>query len=533
MERLAGRVILLWGVRRALLAIAAGAVGALALPPFSFVAALFVSFTLLVWLLDGCASDPGSGILARCRTTFFLGWLFGLGYFVAGLWWLGNALLVDGDEFAWALPLAIFGLPAVLAIYYGFATMLAGLLWSEGFGRLAALAVSFTVAEWLRGVLLTGFPWNAIGYGVMPIPIMMQSAHAIGVLGVTACAVFVLASPALLGTKRGLAAGMVISLLLTGAHFTYGYYRLHLPLQDEQANPEGSTTIRIVQPSIDQARKMDNRERQAVFEEHLALSSKPPRPGQKRPDIIVWPETSVPFLLTENRDALSRIADILADGQILIAGVVRAEGATAGRPPRYYNSIYAIDSQGQIIGAADKVHLTPFGEYLPYETLWNSLGIGNIVNMPGGFTAGAARSLITLPNGKSLYPLICYEAIFADEISADVEKASFILNLTNDAWFGNTPGPYQHFLQSRLRAIETGLPLIRAANSGISAIINPHGEILQSLDFDEKGFLDSTLSGLSVSDWNSYARNTNLWLILVSLFLIALISRIGYKIKLN
>lgn len=533
MERLAGKVILLWGVRRALLAVLAGAIGALALPPFSFVAALFVSFTLLVWLLDGCASAPGSGLLARCRTTFFLGWLFGLGYFVAGLWWLGNALLVDGDEFAWALPLAILGLPAVLAIYYGLATMLAGLIWSEGFGRLAALALSFTVAEWLRGTLLTGFPWNAIGYGVMPIPIMMQSAHAIGVLGVTACAVFVLASPALLGTRRGIGVGMAMSLLLTCAHFTYGYYRLNMVPQNAQTGPDTSVTVRIVQPSIDQARKMDNREREAVFEEHLALSSQPPQSGQKRPDIIVWPETSVPFLLTENRDALSRIADVLAEGQILIAGVVRAEDGVAGRPPRYYNSIYAIDSQGQIIGAADKVHLTPFGEYLPYESLWNSLGIGNIVNMPGGFTAGSARSLITLPGGRTLYPLICYEAIFADEITADVEKASIILNLTNDAWFGDTPGPYQHFLQTRLRAIETGLPLIRAANSGISAIIDPHGEVLQGLDFGHKGFMDSTMGGLYVPDWNSYNRRTNLWLILVSLFLIAGISRIGYKIKLN
>ncbi|WP_312222186.1 apolipoprotein N-acyltransferase [Rhizobium rhizoryzae] len=533
MERLASRVILLWGFRRALLAVFAGAIGALALPPFSFVAALFISFTLLVWLMDGCASAPGTGILGRCRASFALGWLFGFGYFVAGLWWLGNALLVDGDEFAWALPLAIFGLPAFLALYYGFATMLAGLLWSEGFGRLAALAVSFTLAEWLRGILLTGFPWNAIGYGVMPIPIMMQSAHAIGVLGVTACAVFVLSTPALFGTRRGLITGVVLSLLLTCAHFGYGYYRLNQPLLNDPKASNTPFTIRIVQPSIDQARKMDSRERQAVFEEHLSLSSQPPKPGQRRPDIIVWPETSVPFLLTENRDALSRIADVLSDGQVLIAGVVRAEGGAAGQPTRYYNSIYAIDSQGQIIGAADKVHLTPFGEYLPYEALWNSVGIGNIVNMPGGFTAGSTRSPITLPDGKSLYPLICYEAIFPDEITSDIAKASFVLNLTNDAWFGDTPGPYQHFLQSRLRAVETGLPLIRAANSGISAIINPHGEILQGLDFGQKGFLDSTMSGLYVSDWNSFVRNTNFWLIFISLFMIAVISRLGYKIKLN
>lgn len=530
MERLASKVILLWGVRRALLAIFAGALGALALPPFSFVAALFVSFTLLVWLMDGCATEPGAGFFARWRTTFFLGWLFGLGYFVAGLWWLGNALLVDADEFAWAIPLAVLGLPAFLALYYGFATMVAGFLWSEGFGRLAALAVGFAVAEWLRSFLFTGFPWNMIGYGVMPIPVMMQSAHAIGVLGVTACAVFVLSAPALLATRRGLAGGAAIAVLLTLTHFGYGYYRLSHMKTDASAD---APVIRLVQPNIDQARKMDNADRQAVFEEHLALTALPPREGGKRPDIIVWPETSVPFILTQNRDALTRIGEVLQDGQVLIAGVVRAEDGAPGQPPRYYNSMYAIDSQGQIIAASDKVHLTPFGEYLPFESFWNELGIGNIVDMPGGFTAGSARSLITMPNGKSFYPLICYEAIFPAEIGPDATKATALLNITNDAWFGDTPGPYQHFQQSRLRAVETGLPLIRAANSGISAIINSDGTVTRGLDFAQKGVIDATLGGSSVSDWINYSQTTYFWLILISLLLIAGISRIGYNNRLN
>lgn len=530
MERLASKVILLWGVRRALLAILAGAIGALALPPFSFVAALFVSFTLLVWLMDGCVTAPGASFFARWRASFFIGWLFGLGYFVAGLWWLGNALLVEADEFAWAIPLAVLGLPAFLALYYGFATWLAGFFWSEGFGRLAALAFGFAIAEWLRSFLFTGFPWNMIGYGVMPIPVMMQSAHAIGVLGVTTCAVFVLSSPALLATRRGMVSGLCISVLLIGAHFGYGFYRLshEVPADDQDA-----PVIRLVQPNIDQSRKMDNKDRADVFEEHLALSALPPQNGGKRPDIIVWPETSVPFILTQNPDALARIGDVLQDGQVLIAGVVRAEDGAPGQPPRYYNSIYAIDSQGQIIGASDKVHLTPFGEYLPFESFWNELGIGNIVDMPGGFTAGTKRSLLTLPNGKSFYPLICYEAIFPDEISSDASQAAALLNITNDAWFGDTPGPYQHFQQARIRAVETGLPLIRDANSGISAFIASDGTIIRGLDFGQKGIVDATLSRSSVSDWSNYNRATYFWLIVISMFLIAGISRIGYNFRLN
>ncbi len=531
MERLAGKVMLLWGWRRAGLAVAAGAIAALSMPPVSFVASLFVSFTLLVWLMDGTATAPEAGRLGRFRAAFSLGWLFGFGYFVAGLWWLGNALLVDADEFAWALPLAIFGLPAVLAVFYGLATLIASLLWSDGFGRLAALAVGFALAEWLRSFLFTGFPWNAIGYGVMPVPIMMQSAQAIGIFGVTLLAVFVVGAPALFGTRKGAAGGLGIAAVLIAAHFGYGAYRMNFVAATPSNEPPVS--VRIVQPVIDQARKMDNADRRAVFEEHLALSALPPKDGARRPDIIVWPETSVPFILTENPGALTRIAETLQDGQVLISGVVRAEEASPGDMPRYYNSIYAIDSQGQIIAASDKVHLTPFGEYLPFQSFWDLLGVGNIVEMPGGFTAGASRSLITLPSGRSFYPLICYEAIFPAEIGADVTRASALLNITNDAWFGNTPGPYQHFLQARLRAVESGLPLIRGANTGISAIINAKGVVENALDFDQKGVIDSTLSSAIVPTWNNYTRETHFWLLIAVMALIAVVSRMGLKNGLN
>jgi apolipoprotein N-acyltransferase len=229
MEWLAGRVILAWGFKRAFLAILAGAIGVLALPPFGFFAAMFVSFTLLVWLLDGAAAAPGSGFLRRLWPAFVTGWLFGFGYFVAGLWWLGHALLIDADEFAWALPLAVLGLPAFLAIFYGVAAALARIVWSDGMGRIAALAFGFGVIEWTRTFAFTGFPWNAVGYGMMPIPLMMQSAHLVGMLGVTTLAVFIFSAPALLGTRQGAIPGIGLATLLFAAHLGYGYYALHLP----------------------------------------------------------------------------------------------------------------------------------------------------------------------------------------------------------------------------------------------------------------------------------------------------------------
>ncbi|WP_029619980.1 apolipoprotein N-acyltransferase [Pseudorhizobium marinum] len=530
MERLAGKVMLLWGVRRVALAIAAGAFGALALPPFGVFGTLFISFTLLVWLMDGLASHPQSALLARLRSAFFLGWLFGLGYFVAGLWWLGNALLVEADQFAWALPLAVFGLPAFLALFYGLATSLASLFWSDGFGRLSALAVGFGLAEWLRSFLATGFPWNAIGYGAMPIPLMMQSAAAVGLFGVTTLAVFVFSAPALFGTRRGLRAGLVMASLLFAAHLGYGAYRLTTV---DTTHDGTGTIVRLVQPVLDQSRKLENTDRAEIFEEHLALSALPPQAGERRPDVIVWPETSVPFILTENQDALARIAEVLQDGQILIAGAVRVEYAAAGTAPRFYNSVYMIDSNGQILGASDKVHLTPFGEYVPFEDWLMDWGVDSLVALPGGFTAAATRSLLTLPNAMTLYPLICYEAIFPGEIGSDIRQATAILNITNDDWFGDTPGPYQHFQQARLRAVETGLPLIRDANSGISAVVDPLGRVVIGLAFNRKGVVDSEVPASTVGNWHSAAREIHQWLILFSMFLIAWIARRGLKSATN
>jgi apolipoprotein N-acyltransferase len=532
MTRLAGRIMLLWGWPRVALAILAGAIAALALPPFNVFAAPFVSFTLLVWLMDGSTGSADGGVFTRFRSSFLIGWFFGFGYFVAGLWWLGNALLVEADDFAWALPFAVLGLPACLAIFYGLATLAASLLWSEGFGRLAALAAAFGLMEWLRGFVLTGFPWNTIGYAAMPIPLMMQSSAVLGIFGITGLAVFVFASPALLGTGKGMRTGLSLAAILLCAHLGFGAWRLSTADARLAEGAGEPTVVRIVQPLIDQSRKLDDAERASIFEEHLALSALPPQEG-KRPDVIVWPETSVPFLLTNNPDALSRIADVLQDGQVLMTGAVRSEEAAPGSPPRFYNSIYVIDSQGQIIGASDKVHLVPYGEYVPYEDLLRTMGVTDAIAMPGGFTAASTRSLLTLPGGKSFYPLICYEAIFPEEISLDVQKATALLNVTNDGWFGATPGPYQHFLQARLRAVETGLPLIRAANTGISAIVDPFGRISKGLDYNQKGVIDSTIGSGLVPHWDNFDRQIDFWLVMAAMLLIAATSRAGFNFRTN
>lgn len=526
MERIAESIMLSWGVRRALLAFAAGALMVLALAPFNFFAVLFVSFPVLVWLLDGASGPPEAGFLGRLRPAFFTGWWFGFGYFVAGLWWLGNALLVDAAGFAWALPLAVLGLPAVLALFYGVAATLARLLWSDGVGRIAALAAAFGLIEWLRSFLFTGFPWNAIGYAAMPVPLMMQSAELVGINGMSALAVFVFSAPALIGTRRGAVAGMAAALVLFSSQIGYGWVMLNR----QPATPPGppGAVIRIVQPAIDQAAKWDSAERERIFAQLLRLSALPPSEGAPRPTHIIWPETALPFLLTDNPGALSRMADMLQVGQTLVTGAVRLEDGAGGANERYYNSIYAIDDEGQILGSADKQHLVPFGEYLPFEGLLRSFGLAPVAQTFGGFSAAERRGLLALPGDLQAVPLICYESIFP-ELSELEGRGDVLLNLTNDAWYGITPGPYQHLRQAQLRAVETRVPLVRAANSGISVVTDAAGRIIGSLPLGESGILDVVLPPRAKQFWYTADRQLNFGLIIVIMGLTALIARRGKR----
>lgn len=518
MVNLAGRIMLSWGWRRALLAFLAGALATLSQPPFDFFAVCFVSFPVLVWLVDGAVGKGEAGPLGRLMPAAATGWWFGFGYFVAGLWWIGNALLVDSVDFAWALPFAIIGLPAVLALFYALAAMIARLFWSDGLGRIFALAFGFGVAEWLRAVVLTGFPWNAIGYAAMPVPLLMQSDAVVGLYAMNALAVFVFAAPALLATRRHRRTGIALALILVAAHAGFGAWRL------DTAKPLArGPEVRIVQPSIAQDLKWNPDIRAKIFDKLLALSSTPPASGKPKPSIIVWPETAVPYILSDTPGALARIGDMLAPGQVLLTGAVREEPAAGDGDAHYYNSIYSIGDTGEIIDAADKVHLVPFGEYLPFDGLLKLFGMQEVVETPGGFTAGTTRHSLKVSSRLYVLPLVCYEAIFPDELGFTGPKPFAIVNVTNDAWFGRTPGPYQHLRQAQVRAVEEGLPLIRAANNGLSAVVDPYGRIVDGLGLDAVGTIDVTVPKGIGSFWNRPA-GPRIALIILSLFLVGAVT---------
>jgi apolipoprotein N-acyltransferase len=492
--RIAHSVMLSWGWRRILIAFAAGAATALALPPLSIWPIPFLTFPVLVWLLDGAADATRSAV----RSAAVVGWWFGFGYFLAGLYWIGHAFLVDAKTFAWLLPFAVVLLPAGLAFFPAFGLALARLLWSKSPVRVLALAAGLTIAEWLRGHVLTGFPWNAFGYALAtPLP-LAQTGALIGLWGLTAIAIAVYASPAVLADDRSVTRrrwlAPTLSALVLLAMIAYGALRLW-------GSPTAyvdNVRLRIMQPNLQQDDKFRYSQKQAVMSRYIGLSDRasgPQASGIADVTHLIWPESAFPFFLTREADALAQIAALLPEGTVLITGGIRApEGAAPNAAvSRAYNSIYVIDHDGSVLSVYDKVHLVPFGEYLPFQDQLERLGFQQLTKVAGGFIPGDRQRILPVPRAPSLAPLICYEIIFPSAAVPTGERPGWMLNLTNDGWFGISSGPYQHFQQARLRAIEEGLPLVRAANTGISAVVDPLGRIVRSLPLGGEGVLDAPL----------------------------------------
>jgi len=485
-------IILAWGWRRAVIALAAGALSSFAMAPFNAWPVLFVTFPVMVWLIDGA----GAGRLRGVPAAAMAGWWFGLGYFVPGLYWIGYAFMVDASTFGWLMPFAVVGLPAYLALFPALGFALARMIWTRDASRVLALAVSLTATEWLRGHVLSGFPWNAFGYALSEPLALAQTASLIGLWGMTFMAVAIFASPAvLIDGKSHRRAWMTpgIAILLLIAMGVFGAVRLKLHPTVSVANVK----LRIMQPNLQQDVKFNYSAKAEVMQKYLTLSDRasgPQSTGVRDASILIWPESAFPFFLTREPEVMAQIADLLPKSTVLVTGSVRAPDVPAGTAiTRAYNSIYLIDHDGSVLSVYDKLHLVPFGEYLPFQDWMEKVGLVQLTKVQGGFIPGTRRRLMDIPNAPRALPLICYEAIFPDAIGAREDRPGWIINLTNDGWFGISTGPYQHLQQARLRAIEQGLPLVRAANTGISAVIDPVGRVVAQLGLGIEGVLDSTL----------------------------------------
>ncbi len=464
----------LTGWRRAGLTFAAGVLSAAALPPVHALPALLLAFPVLVWLLDYAPTK---------KRAFLDGWWFGFGHFVAGLYWIGFSLLVDAERFAWLLPFAVLCIPAVLALYTGCVAALAR--WAPaGNSRVLALAAAWTLAEWVRGQLFTGFSWNAIGIVWTASDATIQFAAVGGMYALSMLTIIIAASPATLGGGVGWRAWIlpVGALLALFALWLGGTVRLSAAM----SRSVDGVLLRVVQPNIPQRIKWRPALRDQHFATYLRLSS---APSDRPVSHIVWPETAVPFDVSSDHARRRIMASAVPKGGLLLTGALRAT-SRGERPFRIWNSFYAINNAAEIVATYDKFHLVPFGEYVPFRR-W--LGISKLTAGRTDFSAGPGPQTIRLPGLPPVGPLICYEVIFPDRVIASESRPQWLLNVTNDAWFGNSSGPYQHFAMARLRAVEQGLPLVRAANTGISGVIDAYGRIRARLGLERQGVIDVAL----------------------------------------
>lgn len=469
------------GYRRNFLAFVLGVCATLTLAPFYVFPLIISAYGGLFLLVSGATSK---------KRAFADGWWWGWGFFISGLYWFCIALLTDPEKFGWAIPFCLLGLNAVIALYPALACLLYYLLTNReprtiNHGKCLVFSTIWLLTEYARGHLFTGFPWNLAGYSFGFSEVSLQLASVIGIYGLTFFAVLLGASAALIRSNK-----LFISCvwLCFAASLLFGYMRL------ENATPSAETgiNIRVVQANIDKPHNFIPELQQKTLEQYADLTQ---RGGMEKIDYVIWPESSVPYILRSATPLAENIGSILPLKTKLITGALHLEKTVGDY--HIYNAMAMLDAKGQVLGNYDKHALVPFGEFIPFRSL-----IPKGLNLPVGdkdFSSGVGAQTVNWDGKLKISPLVCYEAIFPEYAADDNNRPDLLLNITNDVWFGDSIGPYQHFAMARMRAVEQGIPMIRAANTGISAYIDEYGRIIQSIGLGKKDILDFELRKTQLS----------------------------------
>jgi apolipoprotein N-acyltransferase len=473
------------------LAVIAGLAAALAHPPFGILPGL-LGYALLLWLLDGVDGPR------PLRSAFLRGWLAGLAYFGLGTWWIAEAFMVDAANQGWMAPFAVAAMAGGLALFWGLAAVLYRRFRPAGAVRVLAFAAAFSALEWVRGHVLTGFPWNLPGETWRAGSAPSQAAALIGAYGLTFVTLAIAAAPAVWRQGRsgriavGAAAVALIGLYAGGA----------VALKTAPSPVAASAPkVRIVQADVKQSAKWDAASFQAIVQDYVSLTASPYADG-KPADIVVWPEGALPAAINDylapGTWVRQAIMDSLQPGQLLLIGGYRYEGSPDS--PVYYNSLVALRRDpGDLVmvGVYDKHRLVPFGEYLPAEGFLTAIGFKSMAHLGDGFAIGPRPAPLTVAPGLTVQPLICYESLFPGLARHDASVRA-LLNVSNDAWFGVTSGPLQHLNLASYRAIEAGRPMIRATPTGVSAMVDAQGRVIdgQRLDLGARGVIDAPLPAI-------------------------------------
>jgi apolipoprotein N-acyltransferase len=477
---------LLTGWRRPITIILLGVISATALPPWYFLPGIF-SFSILATLLYKCANSMEIACVA---------WLFSFGYHLLGLHWLSNAFLIESDKFAFLIPIIFLGLPAVLALFPACLLSLFPLISSSIPKNMIAIASLWSLSDYIRGHLFTGFPWNLTSYAMSVSESLSQVASVFGAYGLNFLVIFVAVGPSVLLVKRCFWTRHSINILILCFLIPFIlWFSGMVRLLEANVTTNPNVLIRIVQANISQKDKWRTELKFKNISKYLKLSNLPIRinysdPSEQKIDFIIWPETAVPAFLANDRKLRASIMRALPASSRLITG---APAIAAQPKTQLHNSLFVISSEAKIEAQYDKVRLVPFGEYVPLKE-W--LPISKVVQGLADFRAGSGLKVLNVPLLGFISPVICYEIIFPGDVIKEQEKnqSNLIINLTNDAWFGNGAGPRQHLAIAKMRAIEEGVPLIRSANTGISGFYDAYGRTMGEINLNQEGILDQYLT---------------------------------------
>ena len=453
-----------------LICLIAGLLTGFGFVPYSYIPLLFLTYSLFFFFFAKAEKK---------RQLFFYGFCFGFGIGASSMCWLVHALLIDNGAFGWLVPVVPLGFGLMFGIFWGLPALLC---WktSSDFARMLVFAGWITVFEWIRSWIFTGFPWNLTGsVWVAWLPIL-QSVSVIGVYGLSLFSIVWFAIPYLIYKKQYMLAS--VDFLTFAVFGLFGFLRLY------EMNPDyvWAVNLRLVQPNIEQTLKWDPNEAEENFRKHIRLSKSK---GKEKITHVLWSETASPYPLDTDEQARAMTISAVKQDGTLITGSLRI--ADKGKK-QLANSIFVIDDMGEIVSFYDKSHLVPFGEYVPLRGI---LPFEKIVPIASDIKEGDGVKTLAIPHAPPAGMLVCYEVIFPHQVvdTRQPVRPQWLINLTNDGWYGVSAGPYQHLAAAQMRAVEEGLPLVRVAGSGISAIIYPWGEIMSSLPLHTEGVLDGPL----------------------------------------
>ena len=510
--------------RPRMLAALSGLLIGLAQPPFGILPGL-LGYGLLLWALE---RDLGKN---PKRTAFFMGWLAGFSYFFVGCFWIAEAFLVDADTYGWMAPFAATLLPSGMGLFWGLFAVLYLRFAPKGMKRFLYFACLFCLMELTRGTIMSGFPWDPAGATWRAGGAMSQMAAYVGVYGLSFITVVTFSSLGVARRGQGIAgfAPVIWSVLVLSGCFILGEVRLN-------GTPVHNTgyVVRTVQPNIGQAAKWTSGNFDTLFMSYVRLSKLPPKPGHRVPDLVIWPEGALPFPIEDVMSGWPRsyMDNLLQDKQMLIMGTTKQDVTPKGRLV-WRNAMMVWrqqDEQIQAVGTYNKYKLVPFGEFTPYQDILNPLGMKALTHFDDSFTPGDRTRPVTFGTIPRFLPLICYEGIFPSldmtsyRSSTDILRPKWIVNISNDAWFGPTTGPLQHLNLASYRAIEEGLPMIRSTPTGISVMIDPLGRAIpgEALGLGQRGVLDVDLpAAVAVTPYSAQRYMAELFIALLGLIVIS------------